>query len=183
MTLRSNAATHRSGAVIFSFSEAPDQVVTRLVLDRAPEMARQLTGARYAALAVMNERGDRLLHFFTAGADEGTRRRIGHPPRGRGVLGDLVLDPHPLRLADVRKHSSSYGFPPGHPVMHSFLGVPIMLGRYAWGSLHLAGKTDGEFTQADQDAMVSLAEQAADTIRFDRRYQAKATVAQWRASS
>jgi signal transduction protein with GAF and PtsI domain len=172
-----NAATHASGAIIASFSEAPDQVVARLVLDRAPEMARQMTGARYAALAVMNERGDGLEHFFTAGVDEDARRGIGHLPRGRGVLGELILDARPLRVVDVRRHPSSYGVPSGHPVMRSFLGVPIMLGRFAWGSLHLAEKADAEFTQADEDAMVSLAEEAADTIRFERRYQGKATVA------
>jgi len=151
--------------------------VARLVLDRAPEMARQLTGARYAALAVMNQRGDGLEHFFTAGVDEETRRWIEHPPCGRGVLGELILNPRPLRLTDVRQHPSSYGFPPGHPVMRSFLGVPIMLGRQAWGSLHLAEKTEGEFTQADEDSMVCLAEEAANTIRYERRHRGKAAVA------
>ncbi len=146
-------------------------VAVRLALDKAPEMARQITGARYAALAIVNERGDGLEHFLTAGVDEDIRRQIGHPPRGRGVLGEVILDEHPLRLADVRKHPSSYGVPPGHPVMHSFLGVPIMLGRQAWGSLHLAEKSDGEFTQADEDAVALLAEEAANTIHWDRRYQ------------
>lgn len=140
-------------------------------------MARQITGARYAALAVMNERGDGLEHFFTAGVDDDTRRRIEHPPCGRGVLGELILNPRPLRLGDVRRHPSSYGFPQGHPVMSSFLGVPIMLGRQAWGSLHLAEKTEGEFTQADEDAIVSLAEEAATTIRYARRHQGKAAAA------
>jgi GAF domain-containing protein len=142
-------------------------------LDRVPEMARELTGARYAALAVLNEQGTGLEHFLTAGMDEDARRAIGHAPRGRGVLGDLILNPHPLRLADVGKHASSYGFPPGHPVMRSFLGVPILIRGYAWGSLHSAEKADGEFTDADEQAMVALAKEAADTIRFERRFQGK----------
>ena len=145
-----------------------------LALDRVPEMARELIGARYAALAVMNELGTGLEHFLTAGVDEETRRAIGHPPRGRGVLGDLILDHHPVRVADVREHASSYGFPDGHPVMRSFLGVPIMIRGYACGSLHLAEKAEGEFTDADEQAMVALAEKAADTIRFERRSQEKA---------
>jgi two-component system, NarL family, sensor histidine kinase DevS len=145
----------------------------RVVLDRVPQMARELTGASYAALAVMNEQGTGLEHFLTAGVDEQTRRAIGHPPRGRGVLGDLILDPHPLRLADVRQHPSSYAFPDGHPVMRSFLGVPIMIRGYACGSLHLAEKAEGEFTDADEQAIVALAKDAADTIRFERRFQGK----------
>jgi GAF domain-containing protein len=107
-------------------------------LDRVTQLARELTGARYVALAILNERGTGLEHFLTAGVDEETRRAIGHPPRGHGLLGRLILDPHPLRIADVRKHPSSYGFPEGHPVMRSFLGVPVMIRGRAWGSLHLA---------------------------------------------
>jgi GAF domain-containing protein len=105
--------------------------------------------------------------------DEKTRRAIGHQPRGRGVLGELILDAHPVRVADVREHPSSYGFPPGYPVMRSFLGVPIMIRGYAWGSLHLAEKAEGEFTDADEQAIAALAKQAADTIRFERRFQEK----------
>ena len=148
----------------------------RLALDRVPEMAREITGARYAALAVLNERRDGLEQFLTAGFDENTRRAIGHLPRGRGVLGELILDACPLRLADVCQHPSSYGVPPGHPVMRSFLGVPIMIRELAWGSLHLAEKTEGEFTEADEVAIFALAEQAADTIRYERRCREKAYV-------
>ena len=107
-------------------------------LDRVTQLARELTGARYVALAILNERGTGLEHFLTAGVDEETRRATGHPPRGHGLLGRLILDPHPLRIADVRKHPSSYGFPEGHPVMRGFLGVPVMIRGRAWGILHLA---------------------------------------------
>ncbi len=143
-------------------------VGVRVALVRVPEMAREMTGARYAALAVLNENRDGLEQFFTAGVDEDTRRAIGHVPRGRGVLGDLILDPRPLRVTDVSQHPSCYGFPSGHPLMRSFLGVPIMILGQAWGSLHLAEKADGEFTEADERAAVALAQQAADTIGFQR---------------
>jgi len=135
-----------------------------------------MTGARYAALVVLNEKRTEPEQFWTAGIDEDTRRAIGHPPRGRGVLGELILEPHPLRLADVPQHVSSYGFPPGHPVMRSFLGVPIMIRRQAWGSLHLAEKDAGEFTEADEELAVAIAELAANTISFERRSHGKAAV-------
>jgi two-component system, NarL family, sensor histidine kinase DevS len=151
-------------------------VGVHLALDRVPEIARDTTGARYAALAVINEQRTGLEHFLTAGVDEDTRLAIGHPPGGRGVLGELIVRPRPLRLADLRDHVSSYGFPAGHPVMRSFLGVPIMIRGRAWGSLHLAEKAEGEFTEEDEEATVALAEQAANTISFERRFQGKAAV-------
>jgi two-component system, NarL family, sensor histidine kinase DevS len=157
-------------------SDGRSAVAALTALDRVPQLARELTGARYAALAILNERGTGLEHFLTAGVDEETRRAIGHPPRGRGVLGRLILVPHPLRIADVRKHPSSYGFPEGHPVMGSFLGVPVMIRGRAWGSLHLADKVEGEFTDADEQAIVALAKDAADTIGFERRPDAKEAV-------
>lgn len=97
------------------------------VLDRILEEAREITGARYAALGVMNEDRSELERFLTAGVDAATHRAIGELPHGRGVLGVLIEDPRPLRLADVGKHPQSCGFPPGHPPMHSFLGVPIVI--------------------------------------------------------
>jgi len=133
-----------------------------------------MTGARYAALAVMNAQRNGLDQFLTAGVDEDTRRAIGHHPRGRGVLGELILQPRPLRLADVRKHPSCYGFPRGHPLMRSFLGVPIMIHGQVWGSLHLADKDAGEFTDADEVQTVALAAQAASTITFEHRSNGKA---------
>jgi two-component system, NarL family, sensor histidine kinase DevS len=143
-------------------------VRVRLALDRVPEMAREVTGARYAALAVLNDQRDGLEQFWTAGVDEDTRRAIGHLPRGRGMLGNLILHPRPLRIADVSQHPSCYGFPSGHPVMRSFLGVPITILGQAWGSLHVADKADGDFTEADERATVALAQEAANTIGLQR---------------
>jgi GAF domain-containing protein len=110
------------------------------LLERVLETAREVTGARYAALGVLNEQGDGLERFLTAGIDDATRRTIGDEPRGRGLLGELIERPAPLRLADVGEHPRSYGFPPGHPSMSSFLGVPIVIRGRAWGNLYLTEK-------------------------------------------
>lgn len=141
------------------------------VLDLILEQAKDITGARYAALGVLNEQRTELERFVTSGMDDATRRSIGDLPRGRGVLGVLIKQPRPLRLADVGTHPLSYGFPAGHPPMHSFLGVPIMIRGEAWGNLYLAEKTGGEFTEADEDAAGILAGWAGTAIENARLYQ------------
>jgi signal transduction histidine kinase len=134
------------------------------VLDRVLRAGREITGARYAALGILNDERTELEQFLTAGVDDETHRAIGDLPRGRGVLGALIDDPRPLRLADVGQHSSSYGFPAGHPVMHSFLGVPIVIRGQTWGNLYLTEKQGAEFTMQDEEAAVILAEWAAIAI-------------------
>jgi signal transduction histidine kinase len=112
-----------------------------------------------------------LERFLTAGIDEETHRRIGDLPRGRGVLGILISDPEPLRLPDVGRHPRSYGFPPGHPEMNTFLGVPVMIGGEAWGNLYLTEKAGGEeFDEGDEEAAVVLADWAAVAIVNARLY-------------
>ncbi len=143
----------------------------RAVLERVLETARELTGARYAALGILNQRRNELERFVTLGVDEQTRLRIGAPPRGRGVLGALIEHPRPLRLPDVGKDPRSYGFPAGHPTMHSFLGVPVMILGEAWGNLYLAEKAGGEFTERDEEAAVTLAQWAAIAIENARLYE------------
>src|SRR5579884_1978474 len=113
------------------------------VLDRVLETALAITGARYAALGVLNEDRSELERFLTRGIDEATHRRIGDLPHGRGVLGVLIDEPRPLRLRDVGQHPLSYGFPVNHPPMHSFLGVPILIRGKAWGNLYLTEKEGG----------------------------------------
>src|SRR6202161_4457848 len=103
------------------------------VLDRVLQAGREVTGARYAALGILNEQRTELEQFLTSGLDEDTRRAIGDLPRGRGVLGALIEHQQLLRLAEVGQHPSSYGFPAGHPVMRSFLGVPVRVRGQAWG--------------------------------------------------
>jgi signal transduction histidine kinase len=142
-----------------------------VVLDRVLEVAGELTGARYAALGILDERRQELERFLTRGIDEPTHRAIGDLPRGHGILGVLINDPRPLRLADVGDHPRSYGFPLGHPPMRSFLGVPIIVRGQAYGNLYLTEKADGEFDEADEEALVVLADWAAIAIENARLYR------------
>jgi two-component system, NarL family, sensor histidine kinase DevS len=139
------------------------------VLQRTLAAAREVTGARYAALAILNEQRTELEQFLTLGIDEPTRAAIGALPRGRGVLGVLIAEPHPLRLRDVGQDPRRFGFPKGHPPMATFLGAPIMIRGAAWGSLYLAEKQSGEFTEADEEAAVILADWAATAVESARR--------------
>ncbi len=141
------------------------------VLDAVLRTARETTGASYAALGILDEERSELDQFLTLGIDDQTRRAIGDEPRGRGVLGVLIDEPRPLRLADVGRHPSSYGFPAGHPAMRSFLGVPIVIRGKAWGNLYLTEKQGGEFTADDEEAVVILAEWAAVAIDNARLYE------------
>jgi len=141
------------------------------VLERLLEAAREVTGARYAALGVLDEQRRELERFLTAGVDQGTQRLIGGAPKGRGVLGLLIAEPRPLLLRDVGLHPLSYGVPPGHPEMRTFLGVPVLIGGEVWGNLYLTEKQGGEgFTEADQEAAVILAEWAGVAIEKARAY-------------
>lgn len=145
---------------------------TEAVLQRILQEAREITGARYVALGVLDEQRIELERFVTAGLDAETYRAIGDLPRGRGVLGVLIEDPRPLRLGDVSAHPQSFGFPPGHPRMSSFLGVPILVRGQAWGNLYLTDKAGGgEFTEADEEAVVVLAQWAATAIENARLYE------------
>jgi signal transduction histidine kinase len=139
------------------------------VLERVLGAARELTGAHYAALGVLDANRRRLDRFLTTGIDEETRRDLGEPPRGHGVLGELIREPKPLRLHDVGSHPRSYGFPIGHPPMTTFLGVPILIDGQAWGNLYLTDKDGGDFTAEDEEAVTMLAGWAAIAIENARR--------------
>jgi signal transduction histidine kinase len=161
------------------------------ILERVLAVARELTGARYAALGVLSPRRDLLERFITVGIDDETRRALGDPPSGHGVLGELIREPRPLRLADVGSHPHSYGFPIGHPPMTTFLGVPILVRGEAWGNLYLTDKAGGaEFTDDDEQAVVMLAGWAAIAIENagrlreveGRRDELERTVAAMRAT-
>jgi signal transduction histidine kinase len=142
-----------------------------VVLKRVLEAARRLTGARYAALGVLDRSQHELERFTTAGLDDSTRQQIGALPRGRGVLGELIIDPRPLRLADVGAHPHSYGFPSGHPEMKTFLGVPLLVAGKPFGNLYLTDKRRGEqFTTADEQVAMRLAELAGMAIDHARRH-------------
>jgi signal transduction histidine kinase len=141
------------------------------VLHRVLGVARELTGAKYAALGVLDDRRERLDRFLTVGIDEADHAAIGDLPRGHGILGVLISDPRPLRLHDVGEHPQSYGFPFGHPEMHTFLGVPILVRGEAFGNLYLTEKAGGDFDAADEEAAVILAEWAAIAIQNARLYR------------
>lgn len=142
------------------------------VLRRVLETARELTGARYAAVGILDERKQELERFLFVGIDEEVRREIGPLPRGHGVLGELIRNPQPLRLSDVTAHERSSGFPPGHPPMTTFLGVPVMIRGEAFGNLYLTDKQGGEkFDEEDQESAVVLAEWAAIAIDNARLYE------------
>ncbi|HEU4706219.1 MAG TPA: GAF domain-containing sensor histidine kinase [Solirubrobacterales bacterium] len=141
------------------------------VLKSVAEAARELTGARYAALGVLDRERRELERFINVGIDEETRRGIGNLPRGRGVLGELIREPVPLRLRDVNAHPHAYGFPPGHPPMHSFLGVPIAVRGETYGNLYMTEKEGAaEFDEADEEAALTLASWAGIAIENARLY-------------
>ncbi len=141
------------------------------VLERVLASARDLTGAQYAALGVLAESRTELSRFLTLGIDDAVRAGIGDLPRGRGVLGELIRHPEPLRLAHVGGHARSWGFPVGHPPMDAFLGVPIVVRGEPFGNLYLTEKAGGaEFTQEDEDAVVLLAEFAGVAIDHAGRF-------------
>ncbi len=142
-----------------------------VVLDRVLESAQELTSARYAALGVLNESKTALARFLTRGIDAASHTAIGALPSGRGVLGALITDPVSLRLRDVGSHPRSYGFPAGHPPMHTFLGVPILVGERPFGNLYLAEKAGGaEFSGTDEQAVRVLAELAGVAVENARLY-------------
>jgi signal transduction histidine kinase len=144
------------------------QLDLETVLRQVLEAARELTDARYAALGILDADRKRLERFITVGIDEETRARIGHLPEGRGVLGMLIAEPKPLRLANVADHARSYGFPEHHPPMSTFLGVPIIIRGQAYGNLYLTEKDGAEFDDRDEESVIVLAEWAAIAIENAR---------------
>jgi len=142
------------------------------LLQRLTSVAAELTAARYAALGVIDPTGSHLERFITHGIDEEARAAIGDPPHGRGILGALIRDARPLRLHAITDDPRSVGFPPNHPPMTAFLGVPILLRGVAYGNLYLTDKAEGaDFSEADQEVVGMLASQAAVGIENARLYE------------
>ena len=142
------------------------------LLQRIVDTAAELTGARYAALGVIDRTGHALESFLTTGIDPETHAAIGDLPRGRGILGVLIRDTKPLRLHEIADDPRSVGFPRNHPAMSTFLGVPIVLRGVAYGNLYLTEKADGaDFTSEDEELTQLLAAQAAVAIENARLYE------------
>ncbi len=141
------------------------------LLEKLAETAAALTGARYAALGVIGASGEELERFLHTGIDPEQAAKIGELPRGRGILGVLIREAAPLRLESIGDDPRSVGFPPNHPPMRGFLGVPIVLRGRAFGNLYLTQKTEGSFTAEDQELVETLASQAAVAIDNARLYE------------
>lgn len=145
--------------------------------------AIDLAGARYGALGVRGS-GPDLAAFIHEGIDAETRERIGHLPEGRGVLGVLIDDPKPIRLDDIAHHRSSVGFPPHHPPMHAFLGVPIRIRDEVFGNLYLTEKVNGQpFSEDDEVLVEALAAAAGVAIDNARLYEQSRARQAWVAAT
>ncbi len=139
------------------------------VLQEVADSAREVVGARYAALGVLNESGTGLGTFVTSGLTREQYAKIGALPSGKGIMGILVHEPKPMRLADLTKHPRSRGFPPHHPQMRSFLGVPIVGRHGPIGNLYLTEKQGAsEFSEEDEALLIMLAAQAAGAVENAR---------------
>ncbi|HKZ44057.1 MAG TPA: GAF domain-containing sensor histidine kinase [Anaerolineales bacterium] len=141
------------------------------LLERIVEVARQQVGARYAALGVLDEKG-KLKQFITTGLSAETMAKIPHPPVGKGLIGALMKNSRTIRIPDISTDHRSYGFPPGHPKMRSFLGVPIMQGALQLGQIYLTDKLDApEFTDDDELIIKMLSASAAAAIHNANTYE------------
>ena len=139
------------------------------VLQQIVDSAREVVGARYAALGVLGPDRQSLSQFVTSGLSEVERERIGELPRGRGLLGLVIREPKPIRSADINRHPKRYGFPPNHPPMKSFLGVPIRSRGEVFGNLYLTEKIGAkEFDVEDEAITVLLAAHAAVAVENAR---------------
>ena len=166
-----------AGARMASLVDAGISLSSELRLDdllaRIVQAAREVVGARYAALGVLDTDRTMLAEFVTAGLDEAQRTAIGELPRGRGLLGALIRDARPLRLERISDDPRSVGFPPNHPQMESFLGVPVGFRGQVFGNLYLTDKLGGPFTAEDEQIALTLASQAAVAVENVRRLEAE----------
>ncbi|MFD0899197.1 GAF domain-containing sensor histidine kinase [Actinomadura sediminis] len=143
-----------------------------VVLRRITEAAATLVDARYGALGVISEEGERLVQFITVGVGEEEIEAIGHWPHGHGILGLLIKEPRPLRLPEIAEHPESYGFPADHPPMHTFLGVPVRVRDEVFGNLYLTEKAGGgSFEEEDEIVVTALATAAGVAIENARLYE------------
>ena len=152
------------------------------VLRNVVQAACELADARFGALGVIGEDGT-LEQFVHIGFDEATVARIGRPPAGKGLLGALITDPRPIRLARISDDPRSVGLPPGHPPLTTFLGVPIRARRAVYGNLYLAESLKGEFSAEDEELVVALALAAGTAISNARMYHESRLQQRWLSAS
>jgi signal transduction histidine kinase len=168
-----HAADHaeRLGQLLDAVLLVASDLSLATTLERIVTAARDVSGARYAALGVVESDGT-LGEFITAGMDADTIGGISHRPEGLGLLGTLIHEPHPLRLAEIGDDPRSAGFPAGHPPMHSFLGVPIKVRDRVFGNLYLTEKADGtDFSEDDEAIVIALAAAAGVAVENARLHR------------
>ncbi len=142
------------------------------VLTLTAEALREVIDAKYSAIGILDETGTTLTDFVTSGISDEKKAAIGDYPKGKGVLGTIITSPEPLRLDDVSQHPDSVGFPPNHPTMNSFLGLPVIGRNGPIGNLYLAEKVGGsQFTEEDQSIAVLFAAQVAVAVENARLYE------------
>jgi two-component system, NarL family, sensor histidine kinase DevS len=149
-------------------SELDEQVVLDCVL----EAAREITGARYAAVTILNDERTQLLRLLTSEVDGATRCSVEELARGTAALGAPIVCPQPLCVADAGVHAHGHGRPDEHAGTRSFLGAPLMINGLVSGNLHLTEKVEGEFTEADEEGAAILARWASIAIENARLYEA-----------
>ena len=142
-----------------------------IVLERIAQLARDQAGARFAALGVLDEHG-KLVKFIPVGMTADEMKQMVHPPIGLGLIGAIAKEHRTIRVPDISKDERGVGFPPNHPEMTSFLGVPILLGNQLFGQIYLTDKEDyPEFTRDDERVIETLAAYAAVAINNARMYK------------
>jgi signal transduction histidine kinase len=173
--LQQPPASERLERLVVAVSSLMAEVSLEGLLQRVVGIAAEVIGAEYAAIGVLEPDGRLLESFTTYGIDDELRARLGPPPRGHGILGLVIKEARPIRLPDLTRHPDSYGFPPHHPVMHSFLGVPIVGKRGVFGNLYLTEKLGRKtFTEADEHIAVLLAANTAAAVENARLHEESA---------
>jgi signal transduction histidine kinase len=180
----SNRAHERLTALLEAVMAVSADLELADVLTRIVRSACELVDAKYGALGVLGPDGEHLVEFVTQGMTEQERAAIGDPPRGHGVLGLLIREPRPRRLAHLAGHPDSYGFPANHPPMHSFIGTPVRIRDEVFGNLYLTEKQHAlEFTADDEAILVALAAAAGVAIDNARQFEGSRQQRRWLATT
>ncbi len=172
MTEQWDFSSGRADRIIEAGMSLSGELSLAAVLQRIVELATEITGARYGALGVLDPGGTLIEEFLTVGVSEEERRAIGAPPVGKGLLGELIREPHAQRIADIGSHANSAGFPENHPPMTSFLGAPVMARGRVFGNLYLTDKQGAaSFSEEDERTVIVLATQAGSAVENARLYE------------
>jgi signal transduction histidine kinase len=182
--LASNLAQQRLTALLDAVMAVTADLELADVLSRIVHSACELVDAKYGALGVLGHDGEELVEFVTEGISQRDREAIGDLPRGHGVLGLLIHEARPRRLPDIAGHPDSFGFPPNHPPMHSFLGTPIRIRDEVFGNLYMTEKQGAaEFSPDDEAILVALAAAAGIAIDNARQYEISRQQRRWLATT